>query len=129
MPKDTIPNPPAGAASVNPEIDVQHGATGNGPGYSGQEYDSKGHAGIRAMNTSTTNGVDLAPASHDTDAIPPDNGRRASFDYETGAVHGSGAGAGGGNTGEDFSSDAAAGDGFPLDQAITGDDEPTPPTP
>ena len=47
-------------------------------------------------------------------AIPPDNGHRASFDAETGAVHGSGAGAGGGNPGEDFDSDAATGDGYPV---------------
>ena len=35
-------------------------------------------------------------------AIPPDNGHRASVDAGTGEVHGSGAGAGGGNPGEDF---------------------------
>jgi hypothetical protein len=43
--------------------------------------------------------------------IPPENGKRASFDEATGAVHGSGSGAGGGNPGEDFDSDSAAGDG------------------
>ena len=43
--------------------------------------------------------------------IPPENGKRASFDEATGAVHGSGSGAGGGNPGEDFDSDTAAGDG------------------
>ncbi|USU06023.1 hypothetical protein NF699_04900 [Sphingomonadaceae bacterium OTU29LAMAA1] len=47
-------------------------------------------------------------------ALPPENGRRASFDPKTGAVHGSGSSAGGGNPGEDFASDAAAGDGFPI---------------
>nr|WP_165388420.1 hypothetical protein [Sphingomonas populi] len=58
-----------------------------------------------------------APPKADTQseaAIPPDNGKRASFDPVTGAVHGSGSGAGGGNAGEDFDSDAATGDGFPL---------------
>lgn len=45
--------------------------------------------------------------------LPPDAGRRASFDPKTGEVHGSGAGAGGGNPGEDYDSDPAAGDGFP----------------
>lgn len=40
------------------------------------------------------------------DTLPPDNGRRASFDPATGEVHGSGAGAGGGNPGEDFDDDA-----------------------
>ncbi|HSI19504.1 MAG TPA: hypothetical protein VK980_17175 [Sphingomonas sp.] len=43
--------------------------------------------------------------------IPPENGKRASFDEATGAVHGSGSGAGGGNPSEDFDSDSAAGDG------------------
>ena len=50
----------------------------------------------------------------DESAIPPDNGRRASVDPKTGEVHGSGAGAGGGNPGEDFASDSAAGEGFPY---------------
>ena len=45
--------------------------------------------------------------------IPPDNGRRASIDPETGEVRGSGVGAGGGALGEDFSDDAAAGGGGP----------------
>jgi len=44
----------------------------------------------------------------------PDAGRRASFDPKTGEVRGSGAGAGGGNPGEDYDSDPAAGDGYPL---------------
>ncbi|TCP34256.1 hypothetical protein [Sphingomonas sp. BK235] len=50
----------------------------------------------------------------DDPALPPDNGRRASFDPATGAVHGSGAGAGGGNPGEDLEEDRAGGDGQPL---------------
>jgi len=125
MPKDTIPKPPKGAAIADHDIDVQDSALGNGPGYSGQEYDSQRHAGVRAMNESTSEGMSK-PDDRSADTIPPDNGKRASFDYATGAVHGSGAGAGGGNSGEDFSSDDAGGDGFPLDQAITGDDEPVP---
>ena len=52
--------------------------------------------------------------SHEAD-IPPDNGRRATIDPRTGEVHGSGSGAGGGNPGEDFASDAAGGDGYPID--------------
>ncbi|TPG12173.1 hypothetical protein [Sphingomonas oligophenolica] len=43
--------------------------------------------------------------------IPPDNGQRAWFDPKTGEVHGSGVGAGGGESGEDFDSDTASGDG------------------
>jgi len=45
--------------------------------------------------------------------IPPQNGRRASFDAKTGVVRGSGAGAGGGNPGEDYDSDSASGHGYP----------------
>jgi hypothetical protein len=48
-------------------------------------------------------------------AIPPENGRRAGIDPRTGEVHGSGSGAGGGNPCEDFASDAAGGDGYPID--------------
>ncbi|WP_277981932.1 hypothetical protein [Sphingomonas phyllosphaerae] len=47
-------------------------------------------------------------------ALPPENGRRASFDPATGEVHGSGSGAGGGNPGEDFEDDRSGGDGLPL---------------
>ena len=43
--------------------------------------------------------------------LPPENGKRASIDSKTGAVHGSGVGAGGGSPGEDFDNDSAAGDG------------------
>ena len=52
--------------------------------------------------------------SVDDPDLPPDNGRRAAIDPATGEVHGSGAGAGGGQPGEDFDSDAATGDGYPL---------------
>lgn len=123
MSDDTIPNPPARAATVNPDVDVRHGPVGTGSGYSGQEYDANDHAGIRAMNAATTNGVE--PPVGDGGAIPPDNGKRASFDYATGAVHGSGSGAGGGNEGEDFESTGTGGDGFPVDQAIPGDETDT----
>lgn len=46
--------------------------------------------------------------------LPPDNGKRASFDPVTGEVRGSGAGAGGGNPGEDMEEDRAGGDGTPV---------------
>lgn len=47
----------------------------------------------------------LSPDQRD---IPPDNGRRAHVAPD-GSVHGSGAGAGGGNPGEDIDSSAASG--------------------
>lgn len=56
--------------------------------------------------------------------LPPDNGRRASVDPVTGEVHGSGAGAGGGQPGEDFDNDAATGDGYPLTGGEGGDGVP-----
>jgi hypothetical protein len=43
-----------------------------------------------------------------------DAGRRASFDPKTGAVRGSGAGAGGGHDGENPGDDRAGGSGTPL---------------
>lgn len=46
--------------------------------------------------------------------LPPDNGRRASFDPVTGEVRGSGVGAGGGAAGEDMDEDRAGGDGTPA---------------
>lgn len=102
-PKD-LPESPRAGGSIDKDIDVQTGELGAGPGYSGQEYDSQAHASEKALEANTR-----ADA-----AIPPDNGKRASYDSATGAVHGSGSGAGGGNEGEDFDSDAATGDDFPL---------------
>ena len=45
--------------------------------------------------------------------IAPEAGKRASIDPATGEVHGSGSGAGGGNPGEDYDDDPAAGGGLP----------------
>lgn len=106
-----IPAPPATSAVTPADVDVQHGAIGNGPGYSGQEYDADDFASDRALKASAeVEGGEPPRAGID---LPPENGRRAFFDEATGAVHGSGSGAGGGNPGEDFASDAAAGDGYP----------------
>lgn len=108
------PKPPATTASASAQIDVQSGSNGvgNGPGYSGQEYDANDFASDRALKAS----VDKASvASPEPSAdLPPENGRRAFFEEADGEVHGSGVGAGGGSPGEDFASDPAAGDGFPL---------------
>jgi len=109
--KNRMPEPPATTTIASSDIDVQQGDLGNGPGYSGQEYDANDFAADRALAKSAA-GDSKAPCDAD-DRFPPENGRRAFFDERTGAVHGSGAGAGGGNPGEDFASDPAAGDGFP----------------
>ncbi|MBY9064858.1 hypothetical protein K7957_18120 [Sphingomonas yunnanensis] len=53
--------------------------------------------------------------------LPPENGRRASFDPATGEVHGSGSGAGGGNPGEDLEDDRSGGDGLPVTGAGDGE--------
>lgn len=41
--------------------------------------------------------------------IPPENGRRGSFDPQTGEVHGSGSGAGGGSGAEDYGTGTSGG--------------------
>ncbi|THD37303.1 MAG: hypothetical protein E7773_04550 [Sphingomonas sp.] len=93
-----------------------------GDGYSGQDYDRTREAAEGAKlpaGTVAQRPDDAAPPDED---LPPDAGRRAFFDPRTGEVRGSGAGAGGGNPGEDYDSDAAAGDGFP--QTGKGSDQP-----
>lgn len=81
-------------------------------GYSLEHEQAEG----RRHPSGEVNRADEAPGSNAApgEDIPPDNGRRASFDPQTGEVRGSGAGAGGGNPGEDFDSDSASGDGYPL---------------
>ena len=106
-----IPDPPAAARVCSSEIHVNDGTVGAGPGYSGQEYDAGDFAADRVLGASVAAPAPL-PVGEDG-VMPPENGRRAFIDQKTGAVHGSGSGAGGGNPGEDFASDPAAGDGYP----------------
>lgn len=106
-----VGQPPAHTAMESTPIDVQRGEIGNGPGYSGQEYDANDFAADRVSKQSAEvrkHSTELAD-----DRFPSENGRRASFDERTGEVYGSGVGAGGGNRGEDYASDPAAGDGYP----------------
>lgn len=94
-------------------------------GYSGQDYDRTREAAEGAKAPSGTvaqRPTDAAPSDCGEADLPPDAGRRAFFDPKTGEVHGSGTGAGGGNPGEDYDSDPAAGDGFP--QTGKGSDQP-----
>jgi hypothetical protein len=102
---------PASAKIESAPINVQRREIGDGLGYSGQEFDAGDFAAERALKESAE-GPKPSTKSAD-DRFPPENGRRASFDERTGEVHGSGSGAGGGNPGEDFASDPAAGDGYP----------------
>ena len=78
-------------------------------GYSGQDYTLGREIaeGARAADAAT-------PADVDGRDLPPDAGRRAQVDPATGAVHGSGAGAGGGNPGEDFDTASASGGTYPI---------------
>ena len=103
------------ATKADPERDPAANPFDRADGHSGQEYNADREAALGAQRPSGTVAArpgDPAPP-HDP-AIPPDNGRRASFDPHTGEVHGSGSGSGGGNPGEDFDSDAATGDGYPV---------------
>ena len=75
-------------------------------GHSGQEYNADREAALGAQRPSGTVAARPSdPSPPHNPAIPPDNGRRASFDPQTGEVHGSGSGAGGGNPGEGFDAD------------------------
>jgi hypothetical protein len=78
-------------------------------GYSGQGYTAgreiaEGARGADPAFREQVDGRDL----------PPDAGHRAHVDPATGEVHGSGAGTGGGNAGEDFDQSGASGDSYPL---------------
>lgn len=85
-------------------------------GLFGQEYSLAREKALgRELPSGTVGAKPDAPPVTDNPAIPPDAGRRASFDPQTGEVHGSGSSAGGGNPGEDFDSDSAGGDGYPID--------------
>lgn len=78
-------------------------------GYSGQDYTI---ARERAEGERTTARSD-SPQSDGRD-IPPDAGHRAGAEPATGEVHGSGAGIGGSNAGEDFDSSTSSGDSYPI---------------
>jgi hypothetical protein len=109
------PHDAARDPKVDPERDPSANPFDRPDGHYGQDYHVDHEAALGAQFPSGTVAArpgDPAPP-HDP-AIPPDNGRRASFDPQTGEVHGSGAGAGGGNPGEDFDSDSATGDGYPV---------------
>src|ERR1700710_1322444 len=82
-------------------------------GYSGQDYSAAREAEEGRKLPAGTVAAPPGDAPPPAKDLPPEAGRRAFFDPQTGEVHGSGAGAGGGNPGEDYDSDPAAGDGFP----------------
>ena len=106
----------------HPQVDPQRtrplNAFDRSDGASGQEYTpERARAEFGGGSAAPVHKSGL-PDSGTTESagadLPPDNGSRAWIDQKTGAVHGSGAGAGGGNPGEDFDSDRQGGSGYPL---------------
>lgn len=73
-------------------------------GHSGQDYhrDEEQAMGRAEPSGSVTKTPPAAARDHEDTDLPADNGRRASVDPKTGEVHGSGAGAGGGNPGDEI---------------------------
>ena len=73
-------------------------------GYTGQDYhrdDERAMGRAEPSGSVTTTPPASGEANGDTD-LSADNGRRATVDPRTGEVHGSGAGAGGGNRGDEI---------------------------
>ena len=118
---------------VDPERRKPHNAFDNEEGVSGTGYspESEKREGQRHPSGEVNGGPTAALAAIPEDAdLPPENGKRASFDPRTGEVHGSGTGAGGGHRGEDFDSDSQSGDGYPFtgsEGAIKGGHDRGPP--
>jgi hypothetical protein len=102
-----------------PETNEDPGLHGNKTGtlghYSGEEYDSYPKEQLRYVEVGVSRGNRKADTSEAHQGVgrgvpnegvpqsaPSDAGHRAYIDEETGEVHGSGAGAGGGNPGENY---------------------------
>jgi hypothetical protein len=93
-----------------PETDKGPRLHGNEDGtrghYSGEEYDSYEKSNPRNVEVGASRGnreADVTiPNGHPSEDIPSEAGKRAYIDEKTGEVHGSGAGAGGGNPTEDY---------------------------
>lgn len=77
-------------------------------GYSGQEYDlAREHAEGAKLPSGTVDPKARGKRGHQQDSeLPPDNGRRASFNPASGEVHGSGSTDGKGDGREGFSEDS-----------------------
>jgi hypothetical protein len=93
-----------------PETDKGPRLHGNEDGtrghYSGEEYDSSEKSNPRNVEVGASRDnreADVAiPNGQPGEDIPSEAGKRAYIDEKTGEVHGSGAGAGGGNPIEDY---------------------------
>ncbi|MEG3085678.1 hypothetical protein U1707_18720 [Sphingomonas sp. PB2P12] len=103
----------------SPETDSGPKLVGNEDGteghYSGEEYDSYQKKQPRNVEVGASRGNRkanvLASNAAADESIPADAGRRAYIDEKTGEVHGSGAGAGGGNPTEDYGANSTGGGG------------------
>ncbi|APX65279.1 hypothetical protein V3I01_01825 [Sphingomonas sp. gentR] len=73
-------------------------------GHSGQAYHRDDEQAMgRAEPSGSVTTTPPAPGDGNADtSLPDDNGKRATVDPKTGEVHGSGAGAGGGNRGDEI---------------------------
>jgi len=73
-------------------------------GHSGQAYHRDDEQAMgRAEPSGSVTTTPPAPGDGNADtSLPDDNGKRATVDSKTGEVHGSGAGAGGGNRGDEI---------------------------
>lgn len=101
---------------IDPERERGKGAFDPSPVFSGQGYhreseERMGQAGPSGQVDASTEMT--PPAEHGRD-LPPEVGHRAWADPKTGEVHGSGAGDGGGNDGEDYDSGSEGGSGYPA---------------
>ncbi len=97
---------PLDPAEVDPERSHQPKPFNRASGYSGEGYSAADERALGAELPSGTVAARPGERVADPAPVPPDNGQRASFDPTTGAVHGSGSGAGGGNPGEGFDEDS-----------------------
>jgi hypothetical protein len=115
MQEATMPDTSPDRSNVDPERNTEGNPFDQKDGFYGLDYHKDREAALGAQRPSGTVAAhpdDDGPPADQT--MPADNGRRASFDPQTGEVRGSGSSAGGGNPGEDFDSDSTGGAGYPV---------------
>lgn len=100
------PEAPFDHAEVDRERSHKPAPFNRASGYTGEGYSEADERALAAAVPSGTVAARPGEGVRDDAPVPPDNGQRASFDPATGAVHGSGSGAGGGNAGEAFDEDS-----------------------
>jgi len=100
------PNTSFDHAEVDPERSHEPAPFNRASGYTGEGYNEAHERALGAQVPSGTVAARPGEGVRDDAPVPPDNGQRASFDPATGAVHGSGSGAGGGSPGESFDEDS-----------------------